>query len=74
MTALPRLLEAGIVPQNVMGKVEIGHQKLAAQYIRREIQEVDEANLLDEEGCSLNLVAAHWTPNTGDKTVLQYDD
>ena len=19
-------------------------------------------------------VAAHWTPNTGDKTVLQYDD
>ncbi|KAL2612746.1 hypothetical protein R1flu_024438 [Riccia fluitans] len=25
-------------------------------------------------GCSLNWVAAHWTPNTGDKTVLQYDD
>ncbi|XP_078148981.1 methionine aminopeptidase 2B-like isoform X1 [Carex rostrata] len=25
-------------------------------------------------GCSLNCVAAHWTPNTGDKTVLQYDD
>jgi len=25
-------------------------------------------------GCSLNHVAAHWTPNTGDKTVLQYDD
>ncbi|KAK1581037.1 hypothetical protein Q3G72_002453 [Acer saccharum] len=24
--------------------------------------------------CSLNWVAAHWTPNTGDKTVLQYDD
>ncbi|GFP89747.1 methionine aminopeptidase 2a [Phtheirospermum japonicum] len=21
-----------------------------------------------------DLVAAHWTPNTGDKTVLQYDD
>ncbi|GFP92127.1 methionine aminopeptidase 2b [Phtheirospermum japonicum] len=21
-----------------------------------------------------NWVAAHWTPNTGDKTVLQYDD
>ena len=25
-------------------------------------------------GCSLNYVAAHWTPNSGDKTVLQYDD
>lgn len=25
-------------------------------------------------GCSLNWVAAHWTPNAGDATVLQYDD
>lgn len=25
-------------------------------------------------GCSLNNVAAHYTPNTGDKTVLEYDD
>lgn len=25
-------------------------------------------------GCSLNFCAAHWTPNGGDKTVLQYDD
>lgn len=25
-------------------------------------------------GCSLNWVAAHWTPNGGDKTVLAYDD
>ena len=25
-------------------------------------------------GCSLNHVAAHYTPNTGDNTVLQYDD
>lgn len=25
-------------------------------------------------GCSLNYVAAHWTPNTGDSVVLQYDD
>ncbi|KAL3648888.1 hypothetical protein CASFOL_005291 [Castilleja foliolosa] len=49
MTALPRLLEAGSVPQSVTGKVEIGHHKLAAQYIRREIQEVYEANLIDEE-------------------------
>ena len=25
-------------------------------------------------GCSLNHVAAHYTPNPGDRTVLQYDD
>jgi methionyl aminopeptidase len=25
-------------------------------------------------GCSLNYVAAHYTPNPGDDTVLQYDD
>jgi len=25
-------------------------------------------------GCSLNHVAAHWTPNGGDETVLQYGD
>eukprot|EP00659_Diplonema_papillatum_P000977 gene977-1491_t len=25
-------------------------------------------------GCSVNFCAAHWTPNSGDKTVLNYDD
>ena len=25
-------------------------------------------------GCSINHVAAHYTPNSGDKTVLQYGD
>ena len=25
-------------------------------------------------GCSLNHVAAHWTPNAGDNTVLGVDD
>ena len=25
-------------------------------------------------GCSLNWVAAHYTPNAGDNTVLSYDD
>ena len=25
-------------------------------------------------GCSINHVAAHYTPNKGDMTVLQYDD
>ncbi|KAI3469447.1 hypothetical protein Pfo_026110 [Paulownia fortunei] len=47
MTALARLLDAGSVSQTVTE--EIGHQKLAARYIRRELHEADEANLLDEE-------------------------
>jgi len=25
-------------------------------------------------GCSINHCAAHYTPNAGDQTVLQYDD
>lgn len=29
---------------------DVGHQKLAAQYIYRELREADEANFLDEEG------------------------
>lgn len=33
-----------------------------------------DAGIAFPTGCSLNYVAAHWTPNGGDKTVLQYDD
>jgi len=33
-----------------------------------------DAGIAFPTGCSLNWVAAHWTPNAGDKTVLQYDD
>lgn len=33
-----------------------------------------EAGLAFPTGCSLNHCAAHYTPNTGDKTVLSYDD
>lgn len=33
-----------------------------------------EAGIAFPTGCSLNYVAAHWTPNGGDNTVLQYDD
>ncbi|XP_004309911.1 PREDICTED: methionine aminopeptidase 2B-like [Fragaria vesca subsp. vesca] len=43
--------------------------------VRRLISENGlEAGIAFPTGCSLNWVAAHWTPNTGDKTVLQYDD
>eukprot|EP00210_Caulerpa_lentillifera_P006384 g6098.t1 len=33
-----------------------------------------EAGIAFPTGCSLNHVAAHWTPNSGDQTVLKYDD
>jgi methionyl aminopeptidase len=32
------------------------------------------AGLAFPTGCSLNNCAAHYTPNAGDETVLQYDD
>lgn len=35
---------------------EVGHQKLAAQYICRELRDADEANLLDEEGSFFNFL------------------
>ena len=33
-----------------------------------------EAGIAFPTGCSLNYVAAHWTPNAADTTVLQYGD
>ena len=33
-----------------------------------------EAGIAFPTGASLNHVAAHWTPNLGDETVLQFDD
>jgi len=33
-----------------------------------------DAGIAFPTGCSLNYVAAHWTPNSGDDTVLQYGD
>jgi methionyl aminopeptidase len=33
-----------------------------------------EAGIGFPTGCSLNHVAAHYTPNAGDSTILQYDD
>lgn len=33
-----------------------------------------EAGIAFPTGCSLNFVAAHWTPNANDKSVLQYGD
>ncbi|CAD8197025.1 unnamed protein product [Paramecium pentaurelia] len=33
-----------------------------------------EAGIAFPTGCSLNFCAAHWTPNPGDNTVLDYND
>lgn len=44
-------------------------------YVRQLIEEKGlDAGIAFPTGCSLNYVAAHWTPNAGDKTVLQNDD
>ncbi|CAL5413211.1 unnamed protein product [Camellia sinensis] len=47
MEAMARLLAAGSFSQTIAE--EVGNQKLAAQYIQRELREADDANLLDEE-------------------------
>mmetsp|Transcript_6347 Transcript_6347/g.14561 ORF Transcript_6347/g.14561 Transcript_6347/m.14561 type:complete len:521 (-) Transcript_6347:103-1665(-) len=49
------------------------------QRLERKTHELVVANGLEAgwgfpTGCSLNWVAAHYTPNYGDETVLQYDD
>ena len=35
---------------------EVGHQKLASEFICRELRDADEANLIDEEGVYLILL------------------
>ncbi|XAR57134.1 hypothetical protein NMG60_11025166 [Bertholletia excelsa] len=47
MATMARLLSAGAFSQTLAE--DIRNQKLAAQYVRRELREADEANLLDEE-------------------------
>ena len=43
--------------------------------MRRLIEEHGlDAGIAFPTGCSLNYVAAHYTPNSGDNTVLGYDD
>eukprot|EP01059_Diplonema_ambulator_P015705 TRINITY_DN2689_c0_g1_i1.p2 TRINITY_DN2689_c0_g1~~TRINITY_DN2689_c0_g1_i1.p2 ORF type:complete len:457 (+),score=194.83 TRINITY_DN2689_c0_g1_i1:1338-2708(+) len=47
--------------------------------LEKKVEELIEADGLNAgkgfpTGCSVNFCAAHWTPNTGDKTVLNYDD
>jgi methionyl aminopeptidase len=61
------IAKPGILMSDLCNKLEDSVRKL-----------IDErgldAGIAFPTGCSLNYVAAHWTPNAGDKTVLQYDD
>ena len=42
---------------------------------RRLVEENElKAGIAFPTGCSINNVAAHYTPNSGDNTVLKYDD
>ncbi|OMO53736.1 hypothetical protein CCACVL1_28398 [Corchorus capsularis] len=47
MAVMARLLEAGSITPNIAE--DVCNQKLAAQYIYKELRGADEANLLDEE-------------------------
>ncbi|KAL0772385.1 hypothetical protein Bca101_037536 [Brassica carinata] len=51
------------------------HRQTLEDTVRKLISENGlKASIAFPTGCSLNWVAAHWTPNSGDKTALQYDD
>lgn len=59
----------------VLGRGLTGTQHPPLATVRKLIDENGlDAGIAFPTGCSLNYVAAHWTPNAGDKTVLQYDD
>jgi methionyl aminopeptidase len=48
---------------------------MAVLQVRRLIEENGlDAGIAFPTGCSLNYVAAHYTPNGGDRTLLGYDD
>ena len=62
-----RTIKPGMTMIEICEMIENGTRKLV------------EANGFDSgiafpTGCSLNHVAAHYTPNAGDKTVIQYGD
>ncbi len=50
------------------------HRSPSSPRRRRRQEEGLKRGLGFPTGCSLNHVAAHYTPNPGDKTVLTYDD
>jgi len=60
-------IKPGVLLSEMCEKIENNNRKLIGE---NGLQ----AGLGFPTGCSLNHVAAHYTPNAGDKTVLKYDD
>ena len=60
-------IKPGIKLINMCDKIEDMNRKLVKE-------KGLECGIAFPTGCSLNYVAAHYTPNTGDNTVLQYGD
>ena len=61
------IIKPGISMIDVAETIERGTRALVAENGLK-------AGIAFPTGCSLNHVAAHYTPNTGDSTVLKYDD
>jgi len=61
------VIRPGILMEDMCNQLENLNRKLVQENGLK-------AGIAFPTGCSLNHVAAHWTPNSGDKTVLQYDD
>jgi len=57
---------------DIVTKIETNNRALIGESVG-ELGEL-EAGLAFPTGCSINNCAAHYTPNGGDNTVLQYDD
>jgi len=61
------IIKPGMLMQDMCEQLEDMNRKLVQENGLK-------AGIAFPTGCSLNHVAAHWTPNSGDKTVLQYGD
>jgi methionyl aminopeptidase len=60
-------IQPGIVLEDMCTRLENKNREL--------VQEAGlERGIAFPTGCSLNYVAAHWQPNSGDRTALSYDD
>merc|ERR1712226_847298 len=57
-----------------MGVEKIDEQNRSLIGLQRDEEGIPVAGLAFPVGCSLNSCAAHYTPNAGDNTVLQFDD
>lgn len=74
----PRRPDPGLTPVSRAGPAGVKLIDMCEQlegYVRTLIDERGlEAGIAFPTGCSLDHIAAHWTPNGGDKTVLEYDN